>query len=131
MCRSIFRAGKTPLQWTVEIISQILHVQSVIILSQQSFATRIFIQIYFIQIVIPALILRCMTVFAPNPVSLVFPSQIESNLDCGKFSSVCGVFKLWEIQFPLNLHEVLIWHFSTFFLSQTFIISRNSARVLQ
>ena len=41
---------------------------------------------YFIQIVIHALILRRMTVFAPNPVSLVLPSQIESSSDCGKFS---------------------------------------------
>ena len=86
MCRSVFLAGKTPLQWTVEIISQIPPVQSVIIVSQQSVATRIFIQMYFIQTVIPALILRRMTVFAPNPISSVLPSQIESSSDCGKFS---------------------------------------------
>jgi hypothetical protein len=102
MCRSVFLAGRTPLQWTVEIISQIPPVQSVIIVSQQSFATRIFIQIYFIQTVIPALILRRMTVFAPNPVSSVLPSQIESSADCGKFSLWEIQFSLWEIQIVGN-----------------------------
>jgi hypothetical protein len=102
MCRSVILAGRTPLQWTVEIISQIPPVQSVIIVSQQSFATRIFIQIYFIQTVIPALILRRMTVFAPNPVSSVLPSQIESSADCGKFSLWEIQFSLWEIQIVGN-----------------------------